>query len=323
MLRRTFAALLLVLPPAAHAQPASPPIESVTVTAAREAAIAKFIKTRAAPTRMTGKIARWKARICPIAYGIPAAYSGFVVKRVRDAAKLVGARTDADEQCRGNIQIVFTTRPQELLDNIRRKHTGNLGYYDTAEQANEMTVLKRPVHAYYATQTADLRGNRQLDTKKTTGITVTLPGVAPPPAGGGPGDALQPGGAPVTLNLPSASAMSVTGSRALGDGLMSEFQHITIVVDTSKVMAMEMGSLADYIAMLALSQPQNFDTCQDLPSITNLLVAPACTPENMTIAMSAHDLSYLDGLYKMNLAGTVHTQRSEIGYQMKQVQDGK
>lgn len=318
MLRRTFAALLLVLPPAAHAQPASPPIESVTVTAAREAAIAKFIKTRAAPTRMTGKIARWKARICPLAYGIPAAYSEFVVKRVRDVGKLVGARTDADEKCRGNIQIVFTTKPQELLDDIRRRHTGNLGYYDTAEQAREMTVLKRPVHAYYATQTADLRGNVQLDTKKTTGTTVTLPGVP----------ILAPDGSSIstpmtTLNLPNASAMSVTGSRALGDGLMSEFQRITIVIDTNKMMTMEMGSLADYIAMLALSQPQNFDTCQDLPSITNLLVTPACTPENMTVAMSAHDLSYLDGLYKMNLAGTVHTQRSEIGYQMKQVQEGQ
>lgn len=313
---------IVLCPLSVSAQPANPPIESITVTAAREAAIAKFIKTRAAPTRMTGKIARWKARICPIAYGIPAAYSGFVIQRVREVAKLVGARTDADEKCRGNIQIVFTTKPQELLDNIRRKHTGNLGYYDTAEQANEMTVLKRPVHAYYATQTADLRGNVQIDTRKTTGITVQLPGVAPvQPAGGA--EALPSGGAPVTLNLPNASAMAVTGSRALGDGLMSEFQRITIVVDTNKVMAMEMGTLADYIAMLALSQPQNFDTCQDLPSITNLLVVPTCTPENMTVAMSVHDLSYLDGLYKMNLAGTVHTQRSEIGYQMKQVQEGK
>jgi hypothetical protein len=314
--------LLLTLPFSVQAQPAQAPVESVTVTAAREAAIAKFIKTRAAPTRMTGKIARWQARICPLAYGIPAAYSNFVVQRVREVAKLVGARTNADEKCRGNIQIVFTTKPQELLDNLRRKHSGNLGYYDTAEQAREMTVLKRPVHAYYATQTADLRGNRQLDTKRTTGITVTLPGVAPvEPAGGA--SALPSGGPPVTLNLPSASAMSVTGSRALGDGLMSEFQHITIVVDTAKVIALEMGSLADYIAMLALSQPQNFDTCQDLPSITNLLVAPACSAETTSVAMSVHDLSYLDGLYKMNIAGTVHTQRSEIGYQMKQVQEGK
>lgn len=315
-----FALVLVPLP--LSAQPAAPPLESITVTAAREAAIAKFIKTRAAPTRMTGKIARWKARVCPIAYGIPAAYSGFVVQRVREVAKLVGARTDADEKCRGNIQIVFTTKPQELLDNIRRKHSGNLGYYDTAEQADEMTVLKRPVHAYYATQTADLRGNIQPDTKKTTGITVVLPGVTPVQAAGG-AEALPAGGAPVTLNLPAASAMSVTGSRALGDGLTSEFQRITIVVDTNKVMAMEMGTLADYIAMLALSQPQNFDTCQDLPSITNFLVTPACAAENTSVAISVHDLSYLDGLYKMNLAGTVHSQRSEIGYQMKQAQEGK
>ena len=308
---------LLTLSSGVQAQPVQAPVESVTVTAAREAAIAKFIKTRAAPTRMTGKIARWRARICPLTYGIPAAYSKFVVQRVRDVAKLVGARTDADEKCRGNIQIVFTTKPQELLDNLRRKHANNLGYYDTAEQAREMTVLKRPVHAYYATQTADLRGNRQLDTKKTTGISFEMPSV---PA---TGPMAESSSGKLTMNLPNASAMSVTGSHALGDGLMSEFQHITIVVDTAKVISLEMGSLADYIAMLALSQPQNFDTCQDLPSITNLLVTPACSAETTSVAMSTHDLSYLDGLYKMNIAGTVHTQRSEIGYQMKQVQEGK
>lgn len=308
-------ALLILLPAPLAAQPADPPVESVTVTAAREAAIAKFIKTRAAPTRMTGKIARWKARICPLAYGIPAAYSSYVVQRVREVAKLVGARTDADEKCRGNIQIVFTTKPQELLDNIRRRHSNNLGYYDTAEQAREMTVLKRPIHAYYATRTTDLRGNSQIDTKKTTGISVDMPGIPLPSADGGGTSTIN------TLNMPNASAMSVTGSRALGDGLTSEFQHVTIVVDTNKVIAMEMGTLADYIAMLALSQPQNFDTCQDLPSITNLLVTPACTAENMTVSVSAHDLAYLDGLYKMNMAGTLQTQRSEIGYQMKKTQE--
>jgi hypothetical protein len=315
--RSVFLAFLLaLLPLPLSAQPVDPPVESVTVTAAREAAIAKFIQTRAAPTRMTGKIARWKARICPIAYGIPAAYSGFVVKRVREVAKLVGARTDADEKCRGNIQIVFTTKPQALLDNIRREHPNNLGYYDTAEQAREMTVLKRPVHAFYATQTADLRGNRELDTKRRQGLTLTMP--APPPSGPLP----ESSTGTVTMNLPGASALSGSGSR-LGDGLTSEFHHIVIVVDTTKVISLEMGTLADYIAMLALSQPQNFDSCQELPSITNLLVTPACAADTMTVAMSAHDLAYLDGLYKMNMAGSVNMQRSEIGYQMKQTQEGK
>lgn len=313
MTRFLLLVFLLAFPAPLLAQSA-PPVESVTVTAAREAAIAKFVKTRAAPTRMTGKIARWRARICPIAYGIPAAYSKFVVQRVREVARLVGARTDADEKCRGNIQIVFTTRPQALLDNIRSKHPNHLGYYDTAAEAREMTVLKRPVHAFYATRTADLRGNSELDTKRRQGITLTMP--APPSSGA----LTESSTGTTTMNLPGASGLSGTGSR-LGDGLTSEFHHIVIVVDTVKVISLEMGTLADYIAMLALSQPQNFDACQDLPSITNLLVTPACAAENMTVAMSAHDLAYLDGLYKMNLAGSVNMQRSQIGYQMKQTQE--
>jgi hypothetical protein len=319
-------ALALTAPLPANAQtPAQPPVsqppaanaDSVIVTGARDAAIAKFVETRAAATRFAGKIARWQSRICPMTYGIPANYAKFVTEKLKQVARDVGAKTNVYPACQINIQIVFTTKPQALMDNIRKEHPVYLGYHDNSSQAEQMTQLKRPVHAFYTTQTADYRGQRQIDTKKLKDTTVTLPGMAIVLPEG------QIASAPMTtMNMSGASTVSVSGTRFLGDGIQAEFNHIVIVVDTTKVTALEMGTLGDYIAMLALSQPERFDACQDLPSITNLMIDPACAPATTVNQISLHDLSYLQGLYKMSIAGSLNVQKSQIRYTMKQKAEG-
>ena len=298
-------------------QPNASNADSVTVTGAREAAIAKFVETRAAATRFAGKIARWQNRICPMTYGIPPNYAKFVTDKLKEVAKQAGAKTNVDPLCKINIRIVFTTSPQALMDNIRKEHPNYLGYHDSSTQAEQMTQLKRPVHAFYTTQTTDYRGQTQVDTSKPKGTTVTLPGLP----------ILAPDGSVIhqdmtTLHMSGASTVSVSGTRFLGDGIQAEFNHIIIVVDTSKVTDLEMGTLGDYIAMLALSQPERFDTCQDLASITNLMITPACAAANTVSQISPHDLSYLQGLYKMNIAGSLNVQKSQITYQMKQAAEG-
>ena len=94
----------------------------------------------------------------------------------------------------------------------------------------------------------------------------------------------------VTMTLPNASsAMFVTGSR-LGDGLSSGFNHVVIVAEPAKLLDYELGTLADYIAMLALSQIQQPDTCEDLRSILNLLASGCSTIDR---ALTSSDFAYL------------------------------
>ena len=304
-------------PPAPVQQPAPGAADDVTVTGAREQAIAKFVETRAAATRFAGKIARWQARICPKVYGIPDNYAKFVVTKLNEVAKEAGAKTNVDPACRINIQIVFTTSPQALMDNIRKEHPNYLGYHDNLAQAEQMTQLKRPVHAFYTTQTTDYRGQSQIDTRRRLGIDLKMP--AAPQAG----TLTESANGTVTMNMPNASAGSVSGTRFLGDGIRAEFNHIVIVIDTTKVADLEMGTLGEYIAMLALSQPERFDACQDLASITNLMIDPACAPATLVSQMSPHDISYLQGLYKMDIAGSLRVQKSQITSKMKQVQEGQ
>ena len=331
--------LVLLAAPAA-AQNAAPPVQQpapsaaddVTVTGAREQAIAKFVETRAAATRFAGKIARWQARICPKVYGIPDNYAKFVTDKLKEVAKTAGAKTTSDPACKVNIQIVFTTSPQALMDNIRKEHPTYLGYHDNSSQAEQMTQLKRPVHAFYTTQTADYRGNRQIDKKRRMGIGEVTFNSAPPVMDAGTPSAspnASVGAIPdsptgfVTMNLSGAVGMATSGTRFLGDGIQAEFNHIVIVVHTNKVTDLEMGTLGDYIAMLALGQPERFDACQDLPSITNMMIEPACAPATTVTAISPHDMAYLQGLYKMNIAGALNVQKSQIRHTMKQSAEGE
>ncbi len=107
--------------------------DSVTVTGAKDRlTVRRFVETFTAPTRITGKIARWEVGVCPITVGLKPDFASFVSQRVRDVAAQVGAPVNADAACKPNIEIVFTTAPQALADTIRKKHDAYLGYADNS-----------------------------------------------------------------------------------------------------------------------------------------------------------------------------------------------
>src|SRR5690348_3200166 len=108
---RRFACAALVLAPSlAWAQPARPPNESVTVTGIKSREVLqKFVGSMAAPTRLAGKMARWKEAICPVTVGLKPAFVQFINRRLKEVAVQVGAPVTDRASCRTNIEIVFTT----------------------------------------------------------------------------------------------------------------------------------------------------------------------------------------------------------------------
>jgi hypothetical protein len=113
--------------------------------------------------------------------------------------------------------------------------------------------------------------------------------------------------------LPNAGFASVSGNRT-SDGMRSVLHHILIVVDSGKVTDHGIGALADYIAMLALTQINSLDTCQQLPSIVNSL-APGC--EQKADRITENDLAYLNGLYSMKAEKNLAGQQRQIADTMK------
>lgn len=281
--------------------------ESVTVTGTRDRQVLeKFVESFATPTRITGKMARWSDGVCPVTVGLGPRYAAFINQRVRDVARQAGAPVNPAAGCKANIEIVFSTAPQALLDNIRKNHRSYLGYYDNQAQLEKLATVSRPIQAWYTTATADLEGKVEIDSGKTIGqgLEVWLP------CDRVPGVCL--------VNLPNARAEAVTGSR-LGDGLRSSLYHVIIVADPNRLLDHEVGALADYIALLALSQVNIPNSCQPLASIISLLTSCA----QKSGALTGADLGYLKGLYHMGPERTLRTQQDEIAYQMEQSLAGK
>lgn len=293
--------LAVCLASAAVAQPEKSP-ESVTVTGTRERqAMEHFVESSSAPARITGKLARWDQGICPSVKGLPAASAEVITTRLKSVALAVGAPVNRDPKCPPNIQIAITGKPQALLDQLMQDKPDMLGYFDNADQRRAAARMVRPIQAWYMTETVDVRGHRHPDNPRRGGVEIYFRRDMPP------------------ITIPGATDENTTGSR-LGDGLRTGFYQVLIVADADKLKDYEIGTLADYITLLALSWTGGLDACRALPSIVSLLAA-GCAAQSG--ALTANDLGYLRGLYKMRADGTLRTQQDEIAYQMEQTLKGK
>ena len=281
--------------------------EHVTVTGTRSrSVIDSFVQSFAAPARMTGKIARWEDGICPTALGLKPAFLKFILQRVRSVAAQVGAPVNSSADCKPNLEIVFTTTPQALADDLSQHHEIYLGYSDNADQRAALAKVTRPIQAWYATETKDLRGMAEVDNPKGGGVEITFQ------------DPVFPN-LFMTMTMPHGHGRNVSGSR-LGDGLHSAFHHVIIAANPDKLVQHEIGALADYVSLLALTQLDSLDTCQQLSSIVNLL-APGCV--RPAGALTDNDLAYLRGLYRMRYDQNIRVQQDQIAYDMEQALKGK
>jgi hypothetical protein len=298
----TLSALLMAGALRASAQTA-PTTESVTVMGSREA-YHTFSRTFATPTHMSGKMARWERPLCPVVLGQNAHYTAFITQHIKYVGLAAGAPVATEPSCRPNIEIVFTTTPQALLDTVRKDHQAYLGYFTSLAQADALAKVTKPIQAWYATETTDVKGRTYLDAGHQLINGDNIPNMSGTPF---PDSEIVAGGRGRMLDLPPFRA--VLGSR-LNDGIHTGFAHVLIVVDSTKLAGQEVLPLADYIAMLALTQINSLDACQELPSIVNRMAADCPRiPDSLT----QFDLAYLQGLYHLSTGRTAVLQRSEIG----------
>ncbi|MEO8300756.1 MAG: hypothetical protein ABI608_03115, partial [Rhizomicrobium sp.] len=251
-----------------------------------------FVDSHSAVTRLD-KIARWEEGVCPQVTGLPANFIKFITKRVRDLAAQVGAPVNPDENCRSNIEVIFTTKPQDLLNTIREKQPVMLGYFSSSSQGDELAKVNHDIQSWHATQTVDLRGTKLIDSRN-------------------PGQ----GNNTMAVGTTSSSGMRI------GDGLHSNYLRGIIVANPDKLGDAEIGALADHIAMLALAQPASLGACQELPSILDLTNA-TCRKDAPVKALTKADTGYLQGLYKLDTGASLRVQKDAIASRVKEALAGK
>jgi hypothetical protein len=273
---------------AASAQTAAPkPQETVTVLGQRptsremvETVIRQFVEQHAALDRKSGLIVReGRTGLCAVTMGLPDAFDSFVTARVTDAAKSVGAPVQEPGRCSANVEILFTDDPQTLVTELSDKTHGIILGFHFAHEKGSIIHVWRPIQAWYITGT---RGdphtqNSQVDPDGSTS------------------------GVHSKLRIDTAYGQSPntgTGSH-LRPANSSEIANALIVVDLSKVGGQEIGPIADYVAMLALSQPQTLDGCNAMPSILDLM-SSSCAREKPK-ALTDSDMAYLKALYAADI----------------------
>jgi hypothetical protein len=110
----------------------------------------------------------------------------------------------------------------------------------------------------------------------------------------------------------SAKVQHSNGTRVT-NAVRTGFRNVLVLGDRDRLVQMEMGALADYIAFLVLAQPRSLDDCSGLPSILNSLAANCAANAG---ELSAADIAYLTGLYRMNTNRFLAGQKAEIAFQM-------
>jgi len=243
-----------------------------------------------APTAL-GQLTRWREGICPATAGLDPAFNAFVTARIRAVATSVGAPVQADTKCRVNLEILFTTDPQTAINEIAKRSPRLLGNYSRSELASAAAVT-HPIQGWYVTATRGTSGTRMVD--DSARITVLW--------GNGIGD--------VVGSVPACQP----GSR-LHNECNSDIVNVILIADTRKVAGYTIGSISDYLAVLALSMEQTPDECDPLPSILDLMT-PNCRDTGKPTGVTAGDLAFLKGLYDTDLSAAPALEREDIYAQM-------
>jgi hypothetical protein len=79
--------------------------------------------------------------------------------------------------------------------------------------------------------------------------------------------------------------------------LTSQFNNVFMVADAKALEGKDLGLIADYMVMLALSQPRSLDSCNALPSVIDVLVKPGCPGRDPPDGLTPADAAYLTALY--------------------------
>jgi len=302
----------LAFAPVAWAQPAPTPktsldrsIETVIVTAPRlhagvtpNAIAHDFVKSFAAPTVLRDGIARWQVAICPNFEGLAPQYVAVMEARFRTIAGEAGAPMK-EKDCKPNLSVVFTPQPQVYLDAIHAKNMDVVGYHGT-------TTVSHPIQAWYVTGMRDNRGEVVVDHDGTLVLDCPF------------GDCK---GFARIASTSTAPVLSVGGWRDRPD-ISSDLLYVTIIVDADQTAHNTVGEIADYVAMMALSRTDDYDDCQLMPSITNLLSAN-CDDKLKPSQITASDVAYLRGVYKMDAGAKLQIQQDQIAAEMQKTLGGQ
>jgi hypothetical protein len=253
----------------------------------------------AAAAASTGGLLRWRGgrpeTVCPETLGLEKGYNEFVSARLRAVAAFVGAPVHPEAGCVANVFMVFTTEPRTAMGAVLEKVAHSLGARFPHQMEQELDVSgQHPIQGWYLTAGG---GSSVLNLDPQFVGGVTLEGLWP-------------------RVIPTSENGARVGTRLVNGGARS-ILAVFLVIDTSKVAGYTIGSIADYLAVAALTVVQSPDHCDPLPSVLDLMAA-SCSGREKPTAITAGDVAFLKALYYHNTGIGPTLSRADIQTNMLQ-----
>jgi hypothetical protein len=325
----TASVLALAAAEAGAAVPAAPSPTAVAPVTVQGAAPPKtiekqarsFVETHAAPVAKINQIGRWHEPVCVQVVNLVPQQAAAVKARVEDVARAVGLKV-MKPGCRSNIQIVVTGQPQALIDKIALRDEHDLGFHWRAD-LDKVKAVTHPIQAWYKTATqGDGNANGLAFACITTGRVPDDPAAC----GGGradqppnPGSLFGESHGMETVDIPENGSPSGCADSHFSGCLKSLFKNVLIVVDSHAVEGRDLGPVADYLAMLALSRQQSLDGCDALTSIIDLYAKSPCLGRDPPDGLTAADASYLTALYASDAESRLSSEQGDIAGRMARI----
>ncbi|HEY5412294.1 MAG TPA: hypothetical protein VIJ94_16360, partial [Caulobacteraceae bacterium] len=203
----------------------------------------------------------------------------------------------APKGCRANVEIVFSDQPQRIMDLVAQRHEFLLGYYH-AHDHDRLKAVTRPVQAWYVTAT---RGGGA-----ATATALALNGLA----------RFAQYRNEVIDDPQNTPPVGCGDSRLTTSCLESELNNVFIVADSKALEGKDLGLVADYMVMLALSQPRSLEGCNALASVIDVFAKSACPGRDPPDGLTPADAAYLTALYAADLQAKQKGEQSEIADRM-------
>jgi hypothetical protein len=253
----------------------------------------------AATGASTGGLLRWRGgrpeTVCPETSGLEKGYNEFVSARLRAVAAFVGAPVHPDAGCVPNVFILFTTDPRKAYGAVLEAAAHALGVGFPHQMKRELDVSgQHPIQGWYVTAGG---GASVLNSDPQWLGGVALEGLWP-------------------AVIPTSASGDRVGTRLVHGGGRS-IGFVFLVIDTSKVAGYTIGSIADYLAVVALTVVQSPNHCDPLPSILDLMAA-SCSGREKPTAITAGDIAFLKALYYHNTGLGPTLSREDIETNMLQ-----
>ena len=161
----------------------------------------------------------------------------------------------ADPCLKPNLLVVVSPQPQAALDSIADKAPVLVAMAGT--QIKRLKI-KYPIQSWYVSLIRDNNGRLMAD-----------------------------------LENPDGSPPHIHGALSrLYTGLSPEMGMATVIIDANAANGVAVDTIADYSALVGLSQTVQRGVCQPVPTIANLLLK-GCDPENQSKSITDVDLAML------------------------------